>query len=326
MVGGGGAAVRGERGDVARSHPRSSGRRLEGGWRHHRRRGIAVNWLVVHRKASTGGVPGGFASVGISLLFAVAMAVGVGAPAAGDAGWSTDGSRWSGTGSVFVPGAGHVGTRPDDSSGCEGCQWQVVPVCGHEPVGFPCSETPWLRCQGEAERHYVIFTRGPGASPEIVAAPCIGPGQRPVSSVEMGREVAQRITSVPPRLRPTHQPRSGALTQLPAIFSSNQPTAVERDDVIAGFSTRMTARARWAWSWGDGTEPLTTARPGGVWPDRTVSHTYRRPGTVMVRVHTTWDARYWVNGAGPFRVTGDALRQTAELRLTVREARAVLVE
>ncbi len=290
---------------------------MEGGRRHGCARRIVMRPLVARQGVMSGA---------ISVVFAVAMAAGVGPPAAGDAGWSADGGRWSGTGSVFVPGAGHVGTRPNDSSACEGCRWQVVPVCGDEPVGDPCSETPWLRCQGEAERHYVIFIRGSGASPEIMAAPCIGPGQRPVSSVEMGREVSQRIMSMPPRLRPTHQPRSGALTQLPTIFSSNQPTEVGRDDVIAGFSTRMTARARWMWSWGDGTEPTTTVRPGGVWPDRSVNHTYERPGKVTVRVNTSWDARYWVNGIGPFRVTGDALRQTAELRLTVREARAVLVE
>ncbi|MDP3972419.1 MAG: hypothetical protein Q8P61_05880 [Candidatus Nanopelagicales bacterium] len=281
--------------------------------------------MTSDRLSSIGGIARLVAVLVIGGLVALFPLVGAGFPAHGGAGWASDGSRWSGTGSVFVPGSGHVGTRPNDPSGCDGCRWHVVPVCEKNTSEVPCSGTPWLRCPNDAERYYVLFAASASAALSMVAAPCIGPGSKPVSTAEMGRAVAERINSAPPGLRPTYQPKSGALTQLPTIFRSNQPAEVRREDSIAGFSTKMVARARWQWFWGDG-KTLTTTKPGGRWPDRSVRHTYRTPGTVEVRVRTTWEAQYWVDGAGPFRVDGETLRQNAKLALVVREARAVLTE
>ena len=56
-----------------------------------------------------------------------------------------------------------------------------------------------------------------------------------------------------------------------------------------------------------------------------VTHTYRRPGSKVVTIKTTWEAEYSVNGVGPFPVSGDPVEQIATLRVPVKEARAVLI-
>ncbi|MGV1035910.1 MAG: hypothetical protein ACOYD0_02635 [Candidatus Nanopelagicales bacterium] len=263
-------------------------------------------------------------SFGLTLAIVVLVA-GVPQTASADPGWSGSGGGWSGQGSVFLPGGQQVGgpANGDDGSGCgSACQWWIVPMC--DLAGeFSCEALG--ACATKGQRRYFVYYQGPGALDGVLqAAYCAVPGQRPVSTREVGQWVGQQIRDRAPKLRIGLQPRGGAVTQLPTIFRTGQPTSFQRSDSLAGVSVRFKAAARWRWTWGDGSHTDTT-RPGGRWPDMSLTHTYRTDGNAGVGVRADWDAQFWVAGAGPFTVGGEPVVQHAQRTIKVRQARAVLV-
>ncbi|MEI6620700.1 MAG: hypothetical protein WCP28_02170 [Actinomycetes bacterium] len=241
-------------------------------------------------------------------------------PVMADAGWSSTGGHWQGTGALIVPGGQVVGEADagGTASGCSGCSWHVTDcadstvVCGGPP-GCP-----------EADILQVWFSAGLGVSFRLEQVSCAVAGQAAMSLEQMGTLVKAQVQALAPELNPTYQPRSGPLTQLPTLFDSGQPRSLERVDNIAGYPVRLRATPRWTWLWGDGGR-TETADPGGEWPDESVAHTYRNEGVVRVVVQCVWSAQFWIGAAGPYRVSGDGVEQSAARRLTVRQARAALV-
>lgn len=233
-------------------------------------------------------------------------------------GWSKGGSGWSGSGTVFLPGGTHVGSR-DGSSNCPGCSWQIIPVCEIEgpeacailhdcPVGRP---------------FVLVVVTSPGGGSNFAGGQCLNGD--PVSAEDLGRMVSQRVRQAAPVARPGFQPQAAALTALPTNFRSGQPRSISRSETIAGIPVEFRATARWRWAWGDGRAPLVTDEPGGSWPNLSVTHVFRRPGTKKVRLQTLWTAEYTVNGVGPFSVDGGPVEQSTVIPVPVREARSVLI-
>lgn len=137
--------------------------------------------------------------------------------------------------------------------------------------------------------------------------------------------VAEQIRHRMPALSPQRQPvGSPALPRLPVIFSSGQEGGpMTWTDQVAGLSVTTTVTPEWHWTFGDGGE-MTTAQPGGPWPDTSVSHSYDAKGTYEVSVTTTWDGTFTIAGVGTFPITGQ-VTQEASMQVPVRPARAVLV-
>lgn len=259
------------------------------------------------------------------MLAAIALVLGVPQSASADPGWSGTGGGWSGHGSVFLPGGQQVGgpARGDDGTGCGAmCQWWIVPMCGLTGA-YSCEALG--ACENKGERRYFVYYRGPGALDSVLqSAYCAVPGQRPISTQEVGQWVGQQIRARAPKLHVGLQPRGGAVTQLPTIFRTGQPASFQRSDSLAGVSVRFKAGARWRWTWGDGSHTDTT-RPGGRWPDMSLTHTYRSDGHVGVAVRAYWNAQFWVGESGPFVVGGEPVSQHDQRTIKVRQARAVLV-
>jgi hypothetical protein len=137
--------------------------------------------------------------------------------------------------------------------------------------------------------------------------------------------VRDRFRRLVPPVRPSAQPPGGSLTNLPVVLTSGQPRTIGRPRfVLGGRTVELEADAAWVWDLGDG-DRLATRSPGGRWPDLSVAHAYGRPGRYVTRVTTTWQGRFWVDGAGPFVVTGPEVTQEAVLVIAVRSAGAVLV-
>lgn len=265
---------------------------------------------------------GGWAgAVGGIVLTTLLGGVGV-APADATAEWRGDGRSWNGTGSVIVPGAGYVGHRPSSPAGCADCHWWVKPACDRHSIEPICGAWDLFICSTRTRLYFTMFASSE-EDPRVVASSCIGPADRPVSQQELERTIADHVKAQAPALRPGFQPSAGAVTQIATVFRSGQPAMIEHEDTVAGFSLRLQARAHWHWVWGDGDES-DVSRPGGVWPDVSVTHTYRQPARAQVIVSARWDAQYWVDGAGPFRVGGDPVTQSASVPVHVRQARAVL--
>ena len=70
---------------------------------------------------------------------------------------------------------------------------------------------------------------------------------------------------------------------------------------------------------------MSARAPGGPWPDLSVAHTYRTPGTRQVWVSTRWQCEFSVDGRGPFPVPGQVTMTSEPITVPVREAHAELV-
>ena len=144
----------------------------------------------------------------------------------------------------------------------------------------------------------------------------------------VGGAGVQRVTKFVkylPAMRPSFQPAGRGIVNIPVLFAAGQPETIGRPAfALGGFRVELEARASWRWDFGDGTSGVFTV-PGGGWPDTSVAHTYLRQADCQVNVTATWVGQFWVDGAGPFEVTGPDITQTAPLTVPVKEAHAILI-
>lgn len=273
----------------------------------------ATRWRVASQSARR---------IAASCVLAVLVLSAQGSPAQATAGWRGDGRSWTGSGSVLVPGAGHVGSSAGAENGCSGCRWHVAPVCADWHSNL-CDVVALKTCGPRAGWFATYFAPSPRDELELVAVPCIGPDQRPIGQEELDRQVVQTIHANAPPLKLRYQPTRSPVTQLPTIFSTGQPRTFRQTDSILGFELRLVAQARWHWDWGDGSTS-DTREPGGTWPNVSLSHTYRRAGLMNATVTASWDATYSIDGGAQLKVAGRPVSQTARASLRVVQARAVL--
>jgi hypothetical protein len=230
-----------------------------------------------------------------------------------------------GTGGLLVPSRSwRSGGGRGEAAGCLGCEWRVSVLCTKAEfaagtcvridVGCPVGEVP-VR----------IWLRHPGGDWAVVGRACQG-GDPPRTVAQVGAEVRDRAQAALPPLRARVQPAAGTLVTVPAVFRTGQPAAGIRgaDLSVLGLDVRLNARVRWLWSYGDGSSGWTS-RPGGVYPDVSVSHAYAHAGSVTAQVSAVWRGEYVVEGLGPFAVPGDPLVQSAAVTVVVRSAHARLV-
>ena len=234
----------------------------------------------------------------------------------GFTGWRTGDSGWSGKGVAFLPGGNYVGGSSGSSSDC--CAWKIIYVCEAGPDGTGCV------AQGCAAGENFAWLVNLSHEFDVYPQKCIDPGE-PRSEQEISYYTSSKIKETAPKAQPGFQPNTTALTQIPTIFWSGQSGRIQRSDNFAGVPVDFEATASWTWNWGDGTNELHTRRAGGQWPDIDVKHTYRRAGKFRVTLTTTWDASFSVSGVGPFPVSGEPVAQAVSFTVTVKEARAVLI-
>jgi hypothetical protein len=170
--------------------------------------------------------------------------------------------------------------------------------------------------------HLRVWFRPAGGEWQDVGLVCLARGG-PVTMTNLRRAARARFVADLPRLNVGFAPPTGALTQLPVIFDSTQSgDGVAAEFQILGQAVRLRAVASWTWTFGDGAV-LDTTRPGGRYPDLSVSHAYQQAGRYLVRVLARWSAEFDVDGLGPFTIQ-EAVAQDAEQVVRVGEGRAVL--
>ncbi|HVE64487.1 MAG TPA: PKD domain-containing protein [Mycobacteriales bacterium] len=125
----------------------------------------------------------------------------------------------------------------------------------------------------------------------------------------------------------SYQPRDGGVVNLETIFYADTPRTITLAPLrILGFDVAITATAtNYHWTWGDGSS-LDTASPGTPYPDHDVTHVYRRPGSYRVHVTVTYTGTYSVDGGATAPIVGTVTVPGPGVDITVREARAELVE
>ena len=170
-----------------------------------------------------------------------------------------------------------------------------------------------------------MLLRPPDAQFRKVDDVCLGPSD-PRTPADLMPDVRDTFIEYLPTAQPSFQPADGAIVNLPTIFAANQPTAPGRTSfTLAGYAIEVEAAPTWAWDFGDG-ETMTTDNPGGVYPDKSVTHTYGTAAPHTVTLTTSWQGRFWIDGFGPIDLDGPPITQTSgPVPVEVREARSVLV-
>ena len=207
--------------------------------------------------------------------------------------------RFVGTGGVVVDQPSY-GTDRVQSYVCPGCVWRTSTACEDTGEG-DCLEVS-RGCPMGMRKVRVWLTR-PGEAERMVGWACIG-RRGPVTPDQVQTRVRDRFIRRVPPVRPSCQPASAAVVGIPVVCASGQPGALAvREFSLAHRQVRITVQPRWTWTFEPG-RVLTTTRPGGPWPDTSVTHTFLRPGTRTVAVQVTWAGSYTIDGAGPYAVSG----------------------
>jgi hypothetical protein len=231
-----------------------------------------------------------------------------------------------GTGGLVIPAKHWTGTAGDRSSvaACADCQWRVSVLCTKADLAAGGCKQLHLGCPTGTTPVRIWLSHGDGVW-EVVGETCQGP-RPPQTLSQVGTQVRDLAEAALPPLAAAVQPASGVLVGLPAVFRTGQPARgiTGADLSVIGLDVTLDSRVRWHWVYGDGVTAWTS-KPGGTWPDTSVSHVYRRAGTVRGSVQAVWRAAFTVEGLGPFAVPGPLLTQQQAVAVVVRAAHARLV-
>jgi len=233
-----------------------------------------------------------------------------------------DSDAYRGTGGLLLPSSysGSASSRKTIAS-CLNCVWRYTLYCQQSSMGF-CAHAV-ITCPNGKVRYRVWFGKT-NQTTKVVGTVCWG-----VSKPATRREIEQQVNSSAvryvPALMPGVSPRGSTLTSVPIIVWSGQPAVfTPKPMYLAGHEVRIRATAVWQWVWGDGSS-LWTGMPGGQYPNRALTHQYRKQGHYNVQVRSIWRATYFVAGLGSFTTAGNLVGQTKQFPVLVRSGHAVLV-
>lgn len=108
-----------------------------------------------------------------------------------------------------------------------------------------------------------------------------------------------------------------------------EPGEVDALDPATMFGFRVDVRPKlvgFVYHFGDGESEGPTTSLGGVYPDGDIVHAYRKPGTYQTSVEATFGADFRINGGAWLNLPTTVVVQQPATPVTVREARAVLVQ
>lgn len=154
---------------------------------------------------------------------------------------------------------------------------------------------------------------------------CLGPGGLG-GPPDIGPQVRAAFERLAPHPDASFQPSDGAIVNLPTIFAAGPgPDFAAPLQRIEGYDVTITATASYTWHFDDGVE-RTFSVPGGAYPDKSVTWTYRDRGPRAVTVTIGWTGTYTVDGGAALDVPGGPLTVASPpLAVRVRDAHAVLV-
>jgi hypothetical protein len=230
-------------------------------------------------------------------------------------------------GALLIPNGSNA--RPPglgtEAATCAGCTWLLRPDC-RDAAGTGDAMCPGAlgTCPRGKIRILLSLKRDTWPNFRDVGTFCRGPGEA-LTPEQLIPGVRDQFVRFLPKLHPSFQPNGRGIVNLPVLFATGQPGSLGKHAfALGGFGIVLDAQTTWHWEFGDGSAADFTA-PGGPYPDTSVEHTYQRQEVCRALVTATWHGEFWVDGAGPFEVTGPLITQTATLTVPVKEARAVLV-
>jgi hypothetical protein len=245
-------------------------------------------------------------------------------------------------GLIMVPGqpgvlaiAGRSGTK----RGCGDCEWTLIVACVFNNPNDPinqrsCSNANRSQLCQPGETLFRLYLTTDAVKNRLVETLCLGGADEIIGVGDIAARDVQRYLHdvIPPRMKLTIQPPSGALAGLPAYFMVRPPAGLtpQRFGNPSAVTEDITITpAHYGWVWGDATAAVHTDDAGGKYPSGTLTHTYTKAGHVAGTVTTQWTATYTITVAGqtfgPYDASGGAVELTQPFALTVDAAHAHLV-
>jgi hypothetical protein len=133
------------------------------------------------------------------------------------------------------------------------------------------------------------------------------------------------LTPTPPQINV--QPNTGwVYASVPTVFYVERQPIVTQTTLL-GASVRIRAtHHRYSWTWGDGSDTVT-GNPGAPYPNQSLTHTYLHfEGDVVVRLTTSWNGEYSINGGNWVDISGNIYTDSDPLPLTVHNPHSHLVD
>jgi hypothetical protein len=108
--------------------------------------------------------------------------------------------------------------------------------------------------------------------------------------------LSDRLIKMVPTAGVAYQPEFEALVNVPVYFWCDLPTLFQSRVDIIGEVVDVALRPSFVWSFGDGSIYATTEN-GAPYPNGTIHHIYKQPGTYEISLLTTWNGTYTHNAA-----------------------------
>lgn len=231
-----------------------------------------------------------------------------------------DNDAYVGTGGLLLPKSfsGPNSTKHRVAA-CMGCVWKYSTYCASDSVDM-CAHAV-STCPPSQVRYRVWFgqTR---QMVDVIGSVCWG-WHTPATRKQVEDKIDDLVVRVVPGLHIHCDPPGDTLTSIPVICYTTQPAVFKPTPFsLATHTVRITANAKWRWSWGDDASEWRSV-PGQPYPATQISHRFRSAGNYVVAVTTAWSARYTVSGLGNFTVGGDVVTQNAQIDVNVHSAKSL---
>lgn len=116
------------------------------------------------------------------------------------------------------------------------------------------------------------------------------------------------------------QPATGwVLTTVPTVVYVDLSPRTMRTTLLGTPVTIRATASAYTWTWGDGSSPTVTTKPGAPYPNSTVDHTYLHyEGDVTISLMTSWTGSYSTDGGASWRTApGTAYTTSTPVTITV---------
>jgi len=162
-----------------------------------------------------------------------------------------------------------------------------------------------------------LFFPPAAAAKPVVKKPTVKRTYKPrVKKAVTKVNLSDRLTTMVPTAGVAYQPEYEPLVNVPVYFWCDLPTLFQSRIDIIGEVVDVALRPSFVWSFGDGGVYATTEN-GAPYPNGTIQHTYKQPGTYQITVLTTWNGTYTHNSAAR-AVTGTVKKITIALVTIVK--------
>lgn len=225
--------------------------------------------------------------------------------------------RYEGTGGLILPASVNSGTR-NEVIRCRGCSWKLTVACVPGPNNY--CDAGIRACPGLIDHMRVWFKPVSGDWNEVDRICLTNYEVTTVDDLEYG--ISAEFTRYVPEQAARCWPTQGAVTQIPLICQSGQRAEpISWRLYIAGFDVGITTSPSWTWNFHGSI--LNTRDPGGPYPNREISHTFRTPGDKTVGIVTRWSGNFSVDNLDPVSIDRELI-QGSLIPVTIGQAKARL--